>query len=288
MADENDIAIAEDKASEADFAGGFSGVEGKPDKPAVKEKPEPAAAPQAAVEPAPEFVQVTAKEWAEIKAAAARTASYDSQFSKLFGTTGNLTKLLNEQRANGKADPTPPAAPKFVVPKEAFAEMERDFPELAKMNRAALEAALSGLPLNGANDAQDPAKLESLLAQYTNKRELEALEDAFPTWKEIVGAVDGATGQPPADNAFRKWLATKDEAYQTRINSSETAAVIGRAIRTFQKETAVPPKIAAAKPRDDARADRIKSAITPRGDNAGAAGGGKTDEDEFAAGFNSR
>lgn len=263
---------------QADFGAGFSGVEVKTDKPA---KPEPAETPR--VEAPPEkFVQISEKDWAEVRAAAAKTASYDQQLSKAFGTIGNMQKMLNEQRAKEAPQPAPTAARKVEIPKDTFAAMERDFPELAQQTRAALEAALSGIPVNGANDAQDPAKLENLLQQYTAKREVEALEDAYPDWRTIVGAVDAAKETPDPDNAFRKWLAGKDEAYQTKVNGSESAAVIGRAIKTFQRETAAPKPTVPQ--RDTARADRLRAAVQPRGDNAGAPPS-KTADDEFHAGF---
>lgn len=295
MAEERDTAVVDDAQDLADFGAGFAGTDVKPDKPSTeapadrtpaKEKPEPAATPREEAKPEPKYVQVTESDWAEVRAAAARTASYDQQFSKLFGTTGNLLKQINEQRAAGQPAAAAATARKIEIPKEAFAAMERDFPELAQQTRAALEAALSGLPGPGANDAHDPVKLESLLAQYTAKREIEALEDAYPEWRTIVGAVDVTREQPDPNNAFRKWLGGKDAAYQTKVNSSESAQVIGRAIRLFQNETKA-AKPAATPQRDTTRADRIRGAVQPRGDNAGAAPG-KTEDDEFQAGFNSR
>lgn len=286
MTPEDDTALIDDAQEAAEFNGGF---DGKPvDKIPAKEKPEPATtardeAEPAAKEEAPKFVQVTEKDWAEVQAAARRTASYDQQFSKLFGTTGNIQKILNEQKATAQ----PPAARKIEIPKEAFAEMERDFPELAQQTRAALEQALAGLGKTG--DAEvDVAKIEQMFAAHTSKREIEALEDAWPDWRDIVGAVDVTKEQPNPDNPFRKWLATKDDAYQARINGTESAAVIGRAIRLFQNETkAPPPKPPAAKPRDEARAERIQGAVKPKGDGAGVSSG-KSEDDEFLAGFNSR
>ncbi len=285
MADENDTAAVDDAKLEAEFGSGFSGIEGKTDtKPPANGQAEPAQdAAQAEAEPPPETVQITKKEWDEIKAAASRTASYDSQFSKLFGTLGNVTKQL--QTFQTKPQEAPPAARKVEISKAAFAEMEKDFPELAQQTRAALEAALSGLPApNGAEI--DATKIEGMLASYTARREIEALEDAWPNWRELVGAVDVSKEQPDPNNPFRKWLGTKDEAYQNRINGSESAAVIGRAIRLFQKETAAPAsaKPNGAAPRDTTRADRIRAAVQPRGDNAGA-GAAKTEDDEFTEGF---
>jgi hypothetical protein len=272
----DETTTVDDAQDSADFDAGF---EGKPAEPATK-KPEPAETPREEVAPAPEYVQVTAKEWAEIKAVAAKTASYDQQLSRLFGTTGNIQKLLNESKAQAAQSATPTAR-KVELPKDAFAQMEKDFPELAQQTRAALEAALSGIPGRDVPEF-DVDKLKDTLRQ----RELEILEEDHPDWAQIVGQVAGPNDKPDPDNAFRKWLATKDAAYQTRINHTMSPPVIARAIRLFQSETRTAPKVNVT-PRNDARADRIRSAVQPKGDNA-VAPPGKSVDDEFEAGFNSR
>jgi hypothetical protein len=280
MNEETETPIVDD---DADFGAGFSGTEGKTSTPPAKPaKPDLAATPRVEAKPEPKYIQITEGDWAEVRAAAAKTASYDSQLSKAFGTIGNLQKLVNGFQTQA----TPPAARKIEISKAAFAEMEKDFPELAQQTRAALEAALSGIPVNGAAEV-DATKIEGMLAQYTAKREIEALEDAYPSWREIVGAVDITKEQPNAANPFRKWLAGKDAAYQSRVNGSESAAVIGRAIRLFQNETKAAPKPVNGTPPNTVRADRIRGAVQPRGDNAGAAPG-KSEDDDFLAGFNSR
>lgn len=283
MTPEDDTAATETAQEQDDFASGFS------DKPAAKTakpaKPEPEAPPAEATteaaEDKPEYVQVTAKELADIRAAAAKTASYDSQLSRVFGTLGNLQKLLNEQKAS--AQPAAPSAGrKIEIPKEAFAEMERDFPELAKMNRSALEAALSGMQVGEVDDG----KLKTMLDNLASGREIEDLEDAYPDWRSIVGAVTKEQ-QPDPNHPFRKWLATKDEAYQAKVNGAEKAFVIRRAIRQFQADTkpaAATPKPAPEKPRETARADRFRAAVQPKGDGAAPAPG-KSDNDEFETGF---
>lgn len=282
MAPETDEATKLAEAEDAAFASGFpeKGAEKTPDPPAKPEPAAPESAP-AKVEEKPEYVQIGKKEWDEVRAAAAKTASYDAQLSKLFGTTGNLQSNLQKLTATKPATEVPR---KVELPKDAFAAMERDFPELAQQTRAALEAALAGIPAGSDIDA---AKVEGMLATFAAKREIEALEDDYPEWRKIVGAVDITREQPDANNPFRLWLATKDATYQARINGSESAAVIARAIRTFQTETKAPPALPAKTPRSDARAERLKEAVQPRGDNAGAAPG-KSDDDEFLAGFNSR
>jgi hypothetical protein len=284
--DTTDTAAVSDASAEAAFGSGYdAGADTKPDKsdtkpPANGKADDPARdAARTEAESPPEVVSITKKEWDEIRG---RTSSYDHQLSKAFGTIGQLQRVVNGLQMQ-QTQAQPAAARKVEISREAFKEMERDFPELAAQTRAALEAALSGLPANGGAEIE-AAKLESMMATYTARREVEALEDAYPEWRTIVGAVDVSREQPDANNPFRKWLGTKDTAYQARINGSESAAVIGRAIRLFQRETAAAPGKPAATPRDTARGDRIRAAIQPRGDNAGAAPA-NTSEDAFAAGF---
>ncbi len=258
---------------EADLASGFTGETiTKADKaPAIEVKAEVAETPRQAPTPKPEYVRLTKADWQEVKDAAAKTASYDHQLSKAFGTIGNLQKVVTELQSA--------KAGGIKLSPEAFAEMEKDFPELAQQTRMALEKALSGV--NGSS--ADVPDFKALAAEIASAREVEALEDAHPDWRSIVGAVDISKEQPDGNNPFRKWLATKDATYQARINGTESAAVISRAIQRFQDETKAPSPA----PRADARADRIRLAVQPKGDGAAAAPG-STDEDEFAAGFHSR
>jgi hypothetical protein len=285
MADEDTgTATADVAAAEAAFGGGFPDTEpktttdkAKPADASPAKRPDPAATPPE--DPAPvEHVQVTRKEWEEVRAAAARTASYDSQFSKAFGTLGQIQKILNDQKTQTPAQ-TAAAVRKIDIPASAFQEMSRDFPELATQVQAAMQAALSGIPL-GASDA-DPAELERRLSEYHAKREVKLLASEFPNWREDVGAV-GLDEQPDPNHPFRKWLSGKPADYQVRVNEAESADIIGRAIRLFRRETTASAKPTAT--RDTARAERIAAAVQPRGDRAGAAPA-NTAEDAFASGY---
>ncbi len=258
--------------------------EAKADAPAAPE-PKPAAAAPAPA-PAPEYVRVTRKEWDDVRAAAAKTASYDAQFSKAFGTIGNLQKSLTGLQA------APPVGRKFEIPKDAFAGMERDFPELAQHYRAGLEAALQGVP-GGAAEI-DPEKMKQLATEHaTSARlvaEVEALEEEHGDWRIIVGQVNVASGeQPDRNNPFRKWLATKPADYQAKLNSTNSAAVISRAISRFQSEVktpaaalTLPAQLAAS------RKATIAAAVQPRGDRGAATAARPDEDDDFNAGFASR
>jgi hypothetical protein len=262
---------ADDAREAAEFAGGFEGKT----PPPVKEKPAPAAETPRATEPtAPEYVQITKAELAEMKAAAAKTASYDAQLAKAFGTIGGLQRHVNELRTQTPRDL------EVRLPDQAFTKMAKDFPELAELSREEFQAALAGLKAAG-NAKPDPEAIKNTLVAL----EIEDLEDAYPEWRKIVGAINAETEKPDPENPFRKWLATKDKAYQDRINGTIRAPVIQRAIRLFQNETKASAKPATPPtPRDTARAERIRAAVQPRGDGAGTSSG-KSENDEFESGY---
>lgn len=265
---EDETTTVDDPQADAAFGAGFGGKEVA--KPAAKKKPDPAPSTQEKDDPQPEYVQLTKAEADELRAAAARTTDHERQFSKAFGTIGKLQQLVNELQTNKKAE----------LSATAFTKLKEQFPELAEMTREAVQNALSGR-----ND-HDPEALTRLLAEKTTAREIEVLEDAYPDWKIIVGAV--APGeQADANNPFRKWLATKDDSYQKRISDSESAAVITRAITLFQTETQAPAK-PQPKPsaRDAARREVLTAAVQPKGDGAPSTNSDSLDA-AFAAGFRS-
>lgn len=287
----------EDRAAEqqaqSDFESGMPPEPAKPTrgatpdaaaKPEAKPETKPAAAaPPAAVKPPePKYVRVTEDQFATWNAAAAKAASYEAQFSKAFGTIGGIQKTLTTLQTAA------PRAGKFEIPKDAFADMERDFPELAAQYRKGLEATLRGF--TGAPGAAelDPELMKRLVVEHATEArvnaEIESLNDEFPEWRKIVGQVDIAKQAPDKANPFRAWLATKDATYQARLNGTNSAAVISRAIERFQSETKAPAVTATPSLKAQLQAARIKGAIQPRGDG-GQAAPSRTDDDDFAAGF---
>lgn len=243
--------------------------------------PAPEPKPAEVVVPKPKYARITLEELADLRA---KNAAHEGQFSKAFGTIGNLQKTMNELREQAKAK-----APErsIVIPPDAFADMERDFPELAAHFRAGLEATFkrqdSPAPTK---DAPDEAAFKRLVDQSAVEREIEALEDAYPDWKVIVGAVDADKEQPNPDNAFRKWLGTKDVTYQAKINGTLSAAILSRAIEAFKNE-AKPAPVKAPDPKVDARRQQLNAAMQPKGDG-GHAPLANDSEANFAAGFAGR
>lgn len=254
-----------------DDAGRFTVAEPEP-KPVAKPEPKPA--------DKPEYVQLTKQQFERLEKAAKLTDDIEGKFSKAFGTIGDVQKIvrtLQSQTPRGNA---------VKIPVDAFAAMEKDFPELAQHTRAALEATLKGMEGTGGSSAHvDVAEFERKVEERVLRLASEDLEDEYPDWQKIVGAVDIRKGEKPDENnPFRKWLATKDKTYQDRINAANSAGVITRAIRAFKSETKTAPA-APAKPnaQAEARASRIQEAVRPKGD--GGQPPVKNADDEFEAGF---
>ena len=63
------------------------------------------------------------------------------------------------------------------------------------------------------------------------------LVKTFPRWRTIVGQVDIRKQAPDPKNPFRKWLATKDAAYQAMLYSTNSPREIEEAIVLFRAES---------------------------------------------------
>lgn len=298
------------ETEDAGFESGFNDV---PPVTTVTNEPQPQSQPasepkaeQTKVEPtkteaepkaeAPTFAQITIEELEGLKSAASKTAENKKQLDTLLGTIGRVQQYLK------KLDETAVSGVAIDLPADALADMREDYPELA----AKLEAIFGKARVRGSARYEEPAEVtpakpaeadqravSTLIREAMRESAKETLEDAYPDWREIVGAV--AEGQSPnPEHPFRKWLASKDEAYQHRINATESPGVIARAIERFQSETAKPETKAAQKPAPneaarEQRTARIASAIQPKGDGKPPTLPKSADdeEDAFEKGFKS-
>lgn len=264
---EDDKATADQVAADDAFTGGFEGK-----APEVRPEVQTRATetpPASEVKDEPEYVQLTKQELADLKAAAAKTVSYDKQFSTVFGTVGRFEKLVKEVR-----DAQSEATGKIST--AAYDKLKEQFPELAEMTREAVESRIAARPAE-----TDKSEIERVRQERIDA-EIEALEDAHPGWQQTINAA--APGQEDPTHPFRVWLASKDEAYQARINKSVSAAVLSRAIDRYKAETTqrVPPKAPPA--RAEARREQIAAAVNPRGDGASPPSRETVDE-AFEAGY---
>jgi len=298
------IAAAEDAQADADLEAGAAMEAGRT-KSAAAEAAQPAAAaspaaaaaapaPTAAPEPKPtsqraappKHVQITEEQFARLNAAAEKTANFEQQLARALGTLESVQTLVRDlQNAT-------PRGFKVEIPKDAFAALEKDFPEIAAGSRAALEATLKGITGTAPTERRpDPEEMRQTIQDRVRAVQIEVLEDEYPDWRQITGAVE-AGKQPDPNQPFRKWLASKPAAFQARINNTQNAAILARAIGAFQRETAVGaaprPAPAAVDPKAQQQRERIRAAVQPRGDGAQAAPRANTDDEEFEAGFRSR
>lgn len=256
----------------------------KPAAEPVADKPEPKPEPKPEVvkdppPPAPKHVRITEDQFNAFNASAAEVSSLKQQMSKAFGTIGGMQRTIETFKAQT------PQGLKVAIPDDAFAGLEKDFPELATHMKSALEASLKGVTGTGSSQAEiDPERFEKAVRDAAIKVERDALEDVYPDWHSIVGAV--AEGEKPdPNNQFRKWLATKDAPYQTRLNNTQSAAVISRAISRFQEETKVStPQAPRLDPKAQQRAERLAAAVQPKGDG-GQSKPANSDNDDFESGF---
>lgn len=287
MADK-DAAHLDADQDDQDFASGFNNTPPpdtaaapKPDvKPVAKPETKEAVTPAPKVE-APKYVQLTQEQFDNLQSAAGKVTEVEKQISKLFGTTGDMQQIVKKLQAET------PKGMTIDLPADVVSEMEQDFPELAGHFRKSLEKALKGVRGTGAAEAGsaglDPTAVQNLVREAAIKHEIEALEDAHQDWRTIVGVVD-AEGKHDPNNEFRQWLGKQPVEYQTKINATNSAAVVSRAIDKFLASKANPAVQTGQTPQIAARRDRLKAAIQPRGDG-GQPAPAKSADDDFAEGF---
>lgn len=264
----------------AEMAEGFDGESDQPvaaTEAAPKVEPQPEPKPAAAKPKQPEFVQITREQFNALEAAAQKVTAIEGQVSKVFGTLGNVQETVKKLSTG----------PKMAIPAEvlaeAYADMKKDFPELAAHSETALKRIFEKVALEAGGSPLSEAALKKLVQDQAIAYQAEALADSYPDWREIVGPVDSEDRHDPS-NPFRQWLAKQDTGYQHKVNSTNSAAVIERAITRFRKETAKPAMPVTPLPKVTRQLARIRGAVQPRGDG-GAPGPTRTADDDFSAGF---
>lgn len=290
MAD-NAAVVDDAKQADMDFNSGFTPdtpletpaatvqADAKPEVPPKAETKTDAIVP---VEVKPEVIppkyrQITEDEWTKLQTDASKALTPEKVKDIIAGTMGDF-----EQRIVKKLQAQTPAGQTIEIPKATFAKLRKDFPELADVLESDMSDILKGVRGTGPAEKDPDAKpdyeaVSKLVREATVTAQTEALEDLHPTWREIVGS------GPEDDKPFRKWLATQTPEYQHRINATNSAVIIGRAIDKFLKAQTAPAPTPPA-PKVVARKDRIADAIQPRGDG-NPPPPSKTATDDFHAGF---
>lgn len=262
--------------------------EDKPEtKPVAKAKEPPKKTePKAEDKPAPEYVQITKEQFERFEAAANKTGDFEKQFSKAFGSIGNMQQLLNKLQA------ATPKGEEIKLPDDVVDELKAEFPELAGHIRSALEKALkAGLRGTGEEKTEaDKDPVGEALRKERFKDAVEELEDAYPDWKQIVGAV-GPGETPDPNHPYRAWLATQPADYQKRINETDNPRVVERSINRFKEYEAAEKAKATKKPeptkpnpQTESRKQALREAVQPRGSGPEPTQT-KTEADHFSEGF---
>jgi len=261
--------------------------EDKPDpKPVAKAKEPPKKTETKAEEkPAPEYVQITKEQFERWEAAAAKTGDFEKQFSKAFGSIGNMQQLINKLQA------ATPKGEEIKLPEDVVDELKAEFPELAGHIRSALEKALKA-GLRGTGEEKTEANKDPVSEALRKERitqAVEELEDAYPDWKQIVGAVSDGNYDPK--HPFRSWLATQPEEYQQKVNGTDSPRVIERAIDRFKAyeaeqkaKEAKKPEEKKPNPQTESRKQALREAVQPRGSGPEPTQT-KTEADHFSEGF---
>lgn len=280
-------AVDDEKLEQAAFTAAVT----TPEVPAEKPAGEPAVAASTVetppAEPAPEYVQITKDQLSRLMASADKTDTMDGQFSKVFGTVGNLKQLVDKVQA------ATPAGVDVELSDEVFAEMAEDYPELSKGMRSVFEKAFKKLNLRGTAppaaatpapvpaEAASPPDVDALVEQALIKKENAKLIKAYPTWRAIVGQ------EQDKDNDFRKWLATQSAEFQKEIHESQSPAEVQAALDRFTAAKKAPPPKPAQDPapRIQARKDRIQGAVAPKGDGSPPPPGAMSEQEGFRQGF---
>jgi hypothetical protein len=237
-----------------DFDSGFDGS-----TPTQVEEPAPEA-PEA-----PKYVQITEDDLKQLQAGVAGLAEiretmgkrFDTAFGKLGGVERTLSQLTSA-----------PTGIAVELNDDIVSDMAEDFPELAAAQLKTLQKFAQTIKMPAAVAPTSPSvDIEEQLQSRIIALETEALEDEYPDWRNTVGG-------PDSNTEYRKWLSTQDAAYQQRLNTTNSAAIISRSISKF---------LATNKPKPSARQSVIRDAVTPQGDGGNPTGTSAIDE--FNAGF---
>lgn len=227
-----------------------------------------------------EYVQVTKQDFDRIMAALPKAEAIDGEIRKVFGTIGNVKQeLIN--RVQGLA----PSGMEIEISDEDFAELAADFPELAGHTKTAVERIFKKAKVRGTGQAPAPTeliqeKIEEAVRNARIKEGLDVLNEIHPGWTEIVGAFGD-------DNDFRRWLKSQPQAYQDRINNTDSPLIVKQALDAYQSVKA-PTSPVAQRPQPS-RPDRRAAAVQPKGSSAPPPGPQRnTETDDLHAGFYGR
>lgn len=261
---------------DADFDSGFNGTETPTETPApaTEKTPEPTAAPA----PSPEYVQITKEQWEATQQRAAKvdeiTATWNKRYDQAFGRLGGLERTLKEMAQKA------PEGDSVQISDEDFADLKREYPEMADYTIAGLTKVL-GKIRTGASanpDAVSKALAERLDPAIENMRKEvvnSSLEAVFPGWTDDINT-----------QAFKDWHASQTEEVKALINSDKLRDA-AKMLKLFYADASKPPPTPApTQPPVNTRQRQLAAAVPPKGDGGHAPA--PTEDDEFEQGYKTR
>ena len=269
---------------ESGFEEGFSGVPTGKENPPAGETPtegliESPGEKSTETPPAEEqFHQLTEAQWQSLQAMSTQIDAVRADGVKwrdtAFGKVGGLERTLQQLQA------ATPSGFTVDVTDDIVADLAAEFPEVSTRTLAAFKVFAS--KIKGTGPAAAPAAIIDFEKEIQTRLvalQVEALEDAHPTWREI-------TGEQHSNTPYRQWLAAQPAEYQKKLNSTNSAQVLSRSIEKFEAAAAAATAAATkAKEEPSTRKQQLAAAAVVRG--AGGRAPTTTDEDQFTVGFES-
>lgn len=272
----------DEAAAEAAFRAGYeeeAPATTQPTETAVVAEPEPKE-PVAAEPAAPKTVQFTEEDYKLLRSAAEDAPELKKQLSKAFGTIGTLQEQITQLKGQKG---------RVRIDKVAFGKLTEMVPEIAEALLPVLEGAdvdvsTAQPAAQAAPAAVDPAeiqtKIEADILKKQQATEIKRLNFLLPGWDKVVGARD-------SDNGFWKWFRTQDKDYQSYIENVVNADATVDCIKRYQASVKPKPQSPAQPAQREARNDRLRGAIPPRGAGAAPAPATQTLQDAFREGYRS-
>lgn len=206
-------------------------------------------------------------------------STIESLRGQTFGKIGHIERVLKTLESSNQ---------EITVTEEDLAELRKEFPETTAALAPALTRILKrvkGGVVQVPAQVDENAVLEkaaTIADQIVAKRiALNDLNREHKDWQTIVGPKGSTT-------EFRTWVREKGEAEETRIFSSNDAAMLSGVLTEFkefkkEKEKKANPKPAA--PKTDSRTQRLAEAVQPKGGQKPPTPKAKTDEEQMEEGY---
>lgn len=239
------------------------------EQPTERPEPEQVQPEQQPEAPPPEYVQITRDVYERISQAAEKLPVLEQQFTKrfdqAFGKIGAVEQRISQ--------------PGGALTDDDIAPFKEDFPEL----HAALSKVRAPANVDALLEERTKPYLERLDTYTQELRETQQFQVAsvHPDWQEFT-----------AGDKFQAWLATKDDAYRSKLANTWAPSVIAGAIteaKKFAEQAAQAEKQQRGQERKqtNTRTEVLGAAIQPRGTGGRFVSSGTTEQDGYLAAWGS-